>query len=247
VTAKVRPRFAVAGLAPGGAWVGRDAVHHLLHVLRLGPGDAFVAFDPGRGVEADATIEATDAGKVQITVGPLRAANVIAARPLVWIQGLPKGEKCDAIVRDVTELGATRFVPVATARAVVRLDGARASERRARWTRIAQEAARQCGRGDAPTIEPPVPWGDALAAIDATYARFCLYEKADAPLAAPLTAALASASALAFAAGPEGGLEPAEVEAARAAGWHVVSLGPYILRTETVATAVLGAVRIFFS
>jgi 16S rRNA (uracil1498-N3)-methyltransferase len=46
---------------------------------------------------------------------------------------------------------------------------------------------------------------------------------------------------VAFAVGPEGGLEEGEIEAARALGYAVVSLGPFILRTETVAAAVLGA------
>jgi 16S rRNA (uracil1498-N3)-methyltransferase len=45
-----------------------------------------------------------------------------------------------------------------------------------------------------------------------------------------------------LAVGAEGGLEETEVEAARSAGYVVTSLGPFILRTETVAAAVLGAV-----
>jgi len=36
-------------------------------------------------------------------------------------------------------------------------------------------------------------------------------------------------------------LEEAEVDAARTSGFAIVSLGPFILRTETVAAAVLGA------
>jgi 16S rRNA (uracil1498-N3)-methyltransferase len=49
----------------------------------------------------------------------------------------------------------------------------------------------------------------------------------------------------AFACGPEGGLEDREVDEARATGWTIASLGPLALRTETVAAAVLGAVRVF--
>ena len=241
---KGRPRFALPELASGDAWLARTTVHHLLHVLRLTQGDAFIAFDPARGVEADATLAKVDVARVRIAIGPLRSANV-ATRPVVWVQALSKADKCDAVVRDVTELGATRFVAAAAARSELRLEGARADERRARWGRIAQEAARQCGRADAPDVIGPDPWNAALAAVDSATARFCLYEKADAPLAGPLSAALATASALAFAAGPEGGLDDAEVHTARALGWQIVSLGPFILRAETVAAAVLGAVRIW--
>ena len=60
-----------------------------------------------------------------------------------------------------------------------------------------------------------------------------------------LFVALAGGAPLAFACGPEGGLEDGEIDAARALGWTVCSLGPLALRTETVAAAVLGAVRVW--
>ena len=49
---------------------------------------------------------------------------------------------------------------------------------------------------------------------------------------------------LALFVGPEGGFSPTEVEAARAAGVHTVSLGPRILRTET-AGPVLAALALY--
>ena len=75
-------------------------------------------------------------------------------------------------------------------------------------------------------------------------ARFCLWENATDPLGPKLSAVVAKTRSLAFAVGPEGGLTEAEVEEARVAGFAPVSLGRFILRTETVAAAVLGAVRI---
>lgn len=76
-------------------------------------------------------------------------------------------------------------------------------------------------------------------------AKFCLWEDATAPLRAPLERALATSDPLSFAIGPEGGLSREEVDVAEASGCEVTSLGPFVLRTETVATAVLGAIRIF--
>jgi 16S rRNA (uracil1498-N3)-methyltransferase len=127
----------------------------------------------------------------------------------------------------------------------VKLDGARASERRARWARIAQEAARQCGRSDPPQVEGPCPWAAALSQAPVDAARFCLWEEATAPLGPPLLEALARGAPLAFACGPEGGLAREEAEAAQAAGFGLTSLGPLTLRTETVAAAVLGAVAVW--
>ncbi len=148
-------------------------------------------------------------------------------------------------MRDATELGATCIAVVTTKRSVVRLDPARARERQARWARVAREAARQCGRSDAPAVPPPTTWGDALARVPGDAARFCLWEGAAEPLGPPLLEALARGAPLAFACGPEGGLDDAEVEQARDGGFVVASLGRLTLRTETVAAAVLGAVCVW--
>jgi 16S rRNA (uracil1498-N3)-methyltransferase len=48
-------------------------------------------------------------------------------------------------------------------------------------------------------------------------------------------------AAVAFAVGPEGGLTGEELAAAERAGFVRVTLGPLVLRTETVCAAVLGA------
>jgi 16S rRNA (uracil1498-N3)-methyltransferase len=143
-------------------------------------------------------------------------------------------------VRDATELGATTVVVADTQRSVVRL-AEKGAARMDRLRRIAAEAARQSGRGDAPSIVGPLAWGDALATeTDPGAAKLCLWERAVEPAKNAL-ARLAAGQPLVIAAGPEGGLEAAEVEVARALGFDVVSLGPFILRTETVAAAVLGA------
>jgi RsmE family RNA methyltransferase len=93
-----------------------------------------------------------------------------------------------------------------------------------------------------------LPWREALqiAASDVSdpAARFCLWENATIPLGASLPALITMRAAMAFAIGPEGGLAESEVEDARVLGYAAVSLGPFVLRTETVAAAVLGAVRI---
>jgi 16S rRNA (uracil1498-N3)-methyltransferase len=237
-------RAPVADLATGEHRLGGALAHYLGRVLRLRAGSAFVAFDPARGLEADATVVRAEADTVTVSVGPLRTGKAPPERPLLWIQGFAKGDKVDAIVRDATELGATRVVVAVTRRSVVKVDAARGDARAQRWARIAEEAARQCGRSDAPRVERPVPWEEALAFAGAGDARFCLYEGATEPLAPALFEALAEGRALAFACGPEGGLDEAEVAHASANGWTIASLGPLILRTETVAAAVLGAVRI---
>ena len=98
---------------------------------------------------------------------------------------------------------------------------------------------------EAPRVDCPRAWTDALASVEDGAARFCLWEHATQPLAPVLFDALARGVPLAFACGPEGGIADDEVEVATARGWRTASLGPLVLRTETVAAAVLGAVRVW--
>lgn len=245
----MKRRVPVPDLAPGERRIEGAAAHYLVRVLRLRAGDAFVAFDPAAGSEADAETLWADEEAITVRLGALRPGPS-AARLLeiTWVQGLAKGDKCDAVVRDATELGAARVIVAHTQRSVVKLDPAKAEARQLRWARIAQEAARQCGRADVPAVDAPCTWADALARATAASregGRFCLWEEATDLLAGPLAAALAGTGPIAFACGPEGGLTAGEAELARSMGWPIVSIGPFVLRTETVAAAVLGAARIW--
>lgn len=240
-------RAALANLTPGSRTLPGDTSHHLCRVLRLAAGDRFVAFDPEARVEADAVIDEASGSAARVTVGDLRPAPVVARAPLVLVYALAKGDKVDAVVRDATELGATHVFVARTSRAVAKVEGDRASAKADRWKRIAAQAARQCGRSDPPVIEGVHDWNVALEAASNESlggARYCLWEKASVPLGETLREAVDRGAPLAFAIGPEGGLTEAEVEEARALGFAPVSLGRFVLRTETVAACVLGAVRV---
>ena len=211
---------------------------YLVRVLRLRAGDRFVAFDPHARIEADAVL----VDERTIAVEDVRPAAVVATRELVLVYCLAKGDKVDDVVRDATELGASRVVVARAARSVVKADDDRAQAKRARWERIAEQAARQCGRGDTPIVAGILSWEDALAEAASCEARFCLDPRATDALGPLLRSAVAGS--VAFAIGPEGGLAPQEVDAATARGWVATSFGAFVLRTETVAAAVLGAVRV---
>jgi 16S rRNA (uracil1498-N3)-methyltransferase len=238
-------RCAVAKLAPGTRALPRDASHYLCRVLRLQKGDRFVAFDPETRQEADAIVNEASGDAANVSIGDIRTAAVLAGLPIALVYGHAKGDKVDAVVRDATELGATHIVIAQTARAVAKAVGDRQDTKLERWRRIAEQAARQCGRADPPAVEGVLPWKAALeSASKNAGARYCLWENATDPLASTLVEHIRAGTSLAFAVGPEGGLSEAEVDEARALGFATVSIGRFILRTETVAAAVLGAVRI---
>lgn len=215
-----------------------DAARYVTRVHRLIEGRKILAFDPERVVEADGEVLVASGGACRVRLGVVREA-LRPSRELVLLQGTGKGDKLDAIVRDATELGVTLVAPVITMRSVSKPAEARAE----RWRRIAVEAARQSGRGDAPRVLAPTTLLAALAAlpVGAEGAGFCLDPSATEPLGPSLQRALSGPGAVSFVVGPEGGLDPQELEAAERAGYRRVSLGPRVLRTETVCAAVLGA------
>ncbi|AKU99316.1 Ribosomal RNA small subunit methyltransferase E [Labilithrix luteola] len=238
-------RAPIVKLTAGRMTLTHETSHYLCRVLRLRAGDAFLAFDPEALLEADATITVASDSAAEITVSETRGAKVVADVPLVLVYALAKGDKVDAVVRDATELGATRVVVARTERAIVKADEAKAANKLDRFRRVAEQAARQSGRADPPKIEGVYDFAAALeAAKSDTQARYCLDVRGTVELGALLPAAITTRSGIAFAIGPEGGLTDREVEAARAHGFEIVTLGRFVLRTETVAAAVLGAVRV---
>lgn len=216
-----------------------DASRYVARVHRLCEGDRVVLFDPDQALEAEAEIVGIERASVALVVGDVRPASLRPRRRVTLLQATCKSDKFDAIVRDATELGVSRVVPVFAERSVARPP----SGRTARWRKIAIEAARQCGRGDAPAISSPMDLADAvpLFASGEGVSGFVLDPAASQPLGPSLTRAGVDVE-LAFVVGPEGGFTAAEIDACMTAGLSHVSLGPLTLRAETVCAAVLGAV-----
>jgi 16S rRNA (uracil1498-N3)-methyltransferase len=243
----VTVRAPITRLSAGERTLSAETSHYLCRVRRLGTGDRFVGFDPDARTEADVTILEASANAARASVGALRSARVIASADLVLVYALAKGDKVDDVIRDATELGATRVVVARTERAVVKTSGERAKDKLDRWRRVAEQAARQCGRADPPAVEGVLDWADALESAADCEARFCLDPHAGLALGSALAPAVKRGASIAFAIGPEGGLTTGELEIASTKGFVPASLGAFVLRTETVAAAVLGAVRVLAS
>jgi RsmE family RNA methyltransferase len=238
-------RLPVASLAAGPAALPQAAAHYVARVLRARAGDALEVFDPRAGTIAHAVIDSIERDVVRVTIAELRPADPEPA--LILVQGYPKGDKLGDVTRDATELGATLVIPAICARSVARPEGDKLVARAARLSAIADEAARQCGRTRAPTVLAPMPW-EAAVDLARTLAAggVTLWERATILIANDLLAMRAAdvrAAGVAFLIGPEGGLEEREVTFAEQAGFPARSMGGTILRTETAATAVLGAFR----
>lgn len=234
-------RFTIASgrIEEGRAWFDPAETRHMARVLRLAPGDLVLAGD-GHGRDYTVRIETlgeTATGTV-LGVADNRAESPVA---ITLVQGIPKGDKMEQIVRAATELGVHRVAPALAERTIIRLEPARWRERARRWQRVAREAAKQCGRSMIPEVDAPRPLVARLA--DRGDLNVCLWEGEGVPFGALLDGLAAPPRTVSVAVGPEGGLAREEVEEAVRQGWHVVRLGPRILRTETAGPAIVAILQ----
>ncbi len=209
-----------------------EETRHLTRVLRLGPGDLVQAVD-GRGTEYTVRLESVGGRAAQGTILCRSVQRIESPLSITLAQGIPKGDKMEWIVKTVTELGATRIVPLLTRRCVVRIQQGR--ERARRWQRVAKEAAKQSGRSVIPVVEVPRTLDEFLAERPAADLGVCLWERERRGLRELLEAVGRPVTSALLVVGPEGGLAPDEVDALKTAGLESAGLGPRILRAETAA------------
>ncbi|MCZ6764794.1 MAG: 16S rRNA (uracil(1498)-N(3))-methyltransferase [Alphaproteobacteria bacterium] len=220
-----------------------DRAHYLKSVLRTRAGAELLLFN-GRDGEWRgrlATLEnhaahvdiRNDAGEQTRKQDPSQSD--------IWLAfASVKRAAAELIVRQATELGAARLVPVATARTQAR------GSRPERLSAIAVSAAEQCGRLDIPVLAKPVTFDQLLDAWPQDRHLLLADETGGgAPLtlsmAAPITAGVEKWGLLI---GPEGGFADSELDAARGrANLSFVDLGPRILRTDTAAAAGLAVLQ----
>ena len=211
---------------------------HAARVLRLAAGDGLTLFD-GRGGEYPAVIDSVVKDRVGVRLGQRQDLERESPLDLTLIQALQGGDKMDFTLQKAVELGVGTFVPVASRRSVVRLDADRAAKRLEHWQGVAVAACEQCGRNRIPRVEAVQPLERALGQVAPGALRLALLPGAAVSLASlPLPA-----GPVVLLVGAEGGLAPEEAEAALAAGFRAVSLGPRVLRTETAGLAALAAIQ----
>ena len=221
-----------------------DDVHHLARVMRAQIGDVITVVDAaGQAAEMAVTELTRDAVY-------LRMQRVLPAetegREVVLVQGLLKGEKMDFVVQKAAELGAVCVCPIVTEHVVVRYDAKKAAAKAARWQKIADEAAKQCGRRTLMRVAPIVSLTELLrdpAYIGAadTATVFCYEQEERQSMRTVLGGTEARRVTLIV--GAEGGFSPAEAAAVTAAGGQPVSLGHRILRAETASLTALAVTQ----
>ena len=195
-------------------------VNHIVHVLRMKVGEEVSVHDDVNRKYL-CRIEKLLEERVVLSIVEQQESDTELSCPIYLFQGLPKGDKMEWIIQKCVELGVHAIVPVATKRAVVKLD-------------------EKSGRGIVPEVLPVMKWKEALEYARQLDVKMIPYEKAAGINATKqLIASVSFGQSVGIFIGPEGGFEEAEVEAAKEIGAVPVTLGRRILRTETAGMTIL--------
>jgi 16S rRNA (uracil1498-N3)-methyltransferase len=211
--------------------------HHLARVRRVRTGETITAADGSGAWRPYVVTEVVTAARGSALV--LSATGGTRVEPerspkLEVAFALTKGAKPETVVQQLTELGVDRIRPVRARRSVVRWDAARADAAVARLRRLAREAAMQCRRARVPVVDAPVDLSELAGRPGLVVGD---------PEGRPPTAVPPPAGgAWLVVVGPEGGLEPDEIEQLGAV--ERVAVGPHVLRAETAAVAVAAALTV---
>ena len=238
-----------AAAARSAVLTGRD-FHYLAHVRRLRPGDSIPA-STADGARFAMTVRERGRDRLSVTLRPVLDGPVPdeppAAAPITVVQAVVKPAAMDLIVRQATELGAARIIPVLTDRSA---PAGQAHPRLPRWQRIGRSAGQQSGRRPLPAIESPRGLAELLREAElqegVSPGKLVMQPPARGEAAFDLPDTLDPAAPVWLLIGPEGGFSGPELDSMAGAGFRRCSLGAAVLRVETAAVAAIIAVRLLW-
>ena len=221
-----------------------DDASHIARSLRMKAGDALTVCDMAR-TEYECEI---------LSIGDSVTAKVLSEHSssseppyrATLYQALVKGVKFDTVVQKAVECGVSKIVPVLTDRCVVRLTKKECEKKTARWQRIADEAAKQCGRGALIEVGGMLTFKEALDEASKAHLPLFCYEGESARSLKEASKDAPSPATVSVFIGSEGGFSVDEAEAASERGMISVGLGRRILRTETASSFVLACLSYEF-
>ena len=215
-------------------------VNHIKNVLRMKPKEE-ILISSGESTEYTCYIEKIQEEEIVAHIMYAQKAGYELSSKLYLFQGLPKSDKMELIIQKAVELGVCEIIPVASKRAVVKLDKKKEEKKLARWQAISESAAKQSKRMYVPKIQGVKTFAQAAEYAKTLDVVLLPYELAKGmEQTKEIVGNIQKGQSVGIFIGPEGGFEEAEVElAGQKADARVITLGKRILRTETAGLAVL--------
>ena len=217
---------------------GENAAH--AKVLRLKNGEEVLVCD-GEGNECICTVSDVSTGQISLVVKSRQASASEPGVKASIYMAFPKADKLEHVIQKATELGAYEIVAFPSARCISKPDAKSLQKKLERWQKIAASAAEQSGRGRIPQVLTVDSYQQALNRAAQADKAILFYENERATTLR-MTLEENTFQSISLLTGPEGGLEPAEVEKAKDAGLEICTLGNRILRCETAPLCALSAV-----
>lgn len=214
-------------------------VNHIKNVLRMKIGEELHISD-GNNKKYLCEIAKVSADMVLVQIKEELASDTELPSKIYLFQGLPKGDKMELIVQKAVELGVYEIIPVATKRAVVKLDDKKAAKKVERWNSISEGGAKQSGRNMVPKVKEVMTYKEAVQYAKDLDVVLLPYELAEGMEdTKQCIEAVRPGMSVGIFIGPEGGFETSEVEYALEQGAKAITLGRRILRTETAGLTIL--------
>lgn len=223
-------------------YIKNEDVNHIKNVLRKKVEDKIEVCNQETGDAYLCEIEQLDDNEILTKI--IEKLNETETNIKIDIyQGLPKAEKMELIIQKSVELGVNSIIPVSLKRCVVKLEGKDQNKKIERWQKIAESAAKQCGRNIIPKIENIIKIKqfeelsknyDSLIVAYENEKEYTLKQEIQ-----KIKQSNKKELKIAVVIGPEGGLAEEEIETLKNYGANIVTLGKRILRTETVALNIL--------
>ena len=215
-------------------------VNHIRNVLRMVPGEQITVSSGADKKEYRCEISSVEEDSVTAKIMWVQEADAELPSRICLFQGLPKGDKMELIIQKAVELGVYEIVPVATRRAVVKLDKKKEESKLKRWNGISESAAKQSKRMIVPRIKHVMTFKEAVKYADEYKVKLIPYELAQGmEKTRDIFGKIQPGDSVAVFIGPEGGFDEQEITLAEEAGILPITLGKRILRTETAGMAVL--------
>ncbi|MBE6856410.1 MAG: 16S rRNA (uracil(1498)-N(3))-methyltransferase [Ruminococcus sp.] len=223
------PRFFVENINEADITLTGDNAHHIGRSLRMKPGEEITVCCSG--IDYNCVISEITQDTVYLE---LKEKIRCAAEPNIEVtlfQAVPKLDKLETIIQKTVELGVTKIVPVLSRRCVSRPNDKDFAKKLVRLNKIAEEAAKQSGRGIIPQVMPIISYKKAVEEMAELDRSVILYEEEGGVSFGKVD--FTGVRTVGVLIGSEGGFDKEEAELASNAGAVRVWLGKRILRCET--------------
>ncbi len=222
-----------------------DDSFHIARSLRMAVGDRITVSD-GAGTEYLCRLTSIRDEECICDIEQKSVSKTEAPLDMTLFMAYPKGDKLELVIQKAVELGVMRIIPFESERCIKRPKAEKIEKQTARLERIAQEAAKQCGRARVPRVSAPISFKEMLRLARESDLALFAYEDESEKTLKDILKKNSKITSLSIVVGSEGGFSGDEAISAKEEGLTSVSLGKRILRCETAPLYILSAVSYEF-